>query len=90
MKYDENLLLHARKQRKNDVNLSCNDVQWNPQVPAQMATGSTSGTVLHASRYIWVLEWNSIWHAIGEIDNSYFMDSLTSKCVIKGVAASST
>ena len=47
LKYDENLLLHTRKH----VNLSCNDVHWNPQQAAQLATGSTTGSVL-----LWNLE----------------------------------
>ena len=47
MRVEENLLLHTKKH----VNLSCNDVQWNLQQPAQLATGSTSGTVL-----LWNLE----------------------------------
>ena len=45
---EENLVPHKLRQHPN---LNCKDVQWHPQQATQLATGSSSGTVL-----LWNLE----------------------------------
>jgi len=48
MACEENLVPHKLRQHPN---LNCKDVQWHPQQATQLATGSSSGTVL-----LWNLE----------------------------------